>query len=218
MIYLSWAAVYEGPGDAAYYDVLLPRLIEDVVAREGTQRVEVPETPAARIAVGRTIGEVAKEVCRNAESFRILFVHADTGGRGQKATLDSRGSAYCREVHECCGWPIERCVVLRPRHETEAWIMADPVAVMIALGLTGDPARHGLPRNAAAAEALPDAKHVLAAVLSSANRRRRHRVATLFARVAQSQRLDALRDARSFQDFEADLRRALVSLGCLPPP
>ena len=216
MIYLSWVAFCEGQSDAAYFDILLPRLIDEIVLLDGTQPVEVPQAPALRLDVGRSTDEVAKELCRNAEAYHLIFIHADTGGRGSEAGMDARSGAYCREVRSLCDWPADRCVVIGPRHETEAWVMADAEALIDALGIAGDPYRHGLPADAAAAEAIPDPKAALSEIISKLSRGRSRRSdSALFARVAQEQRLTALRGSRSFQAFEADLRRALRSLGCL---
>lgn len=191
--------------------------MEEITLVQPARAVRIPQTPAHRVQAGRTREEVAKDLCDNSASFSVIFIHADTGGRAQEAGVDDRGAAYCRAVRDLCAWPSERCVVLQPRHETEAWVLADPEAVMEALGLRGDPSRHGLPPDAAAGEALTDAKAVLNDVVRSVVGRRKPRRGStaLFARVAQTQRLDALRGSRSFRAFEADLRRALTSLGCL---
>lgn len=217
MSYLSWVAFYEGRSDAAYYDILLPRLMDELTLLEGRRPVTVPQAPALSLSVGREIDRVAQEICRNTQSFDVLFIHADTGGRGLEAGLDARSGAYCRAVRDRCNWPEERCVIIAPRHEVEAWVLADPEAVMEALGIAGDPISYGLPSDAAAAEALLDPKAALISVTSRLSRRKSQRNSSaLFSRVAQGQRLEALRGSRSFQSFEADLRRALVSLGYLP--
>lgn len=217
-LYLSWVGFYEGPSDAAYYDILLPRAMEEITLAESERAVRVPQAPALRLEAGRGREGFAKAICANSGSFELIFIHADTGGRAQEASIDDRGSAYCRAIRERCEWPAERCIVLQPRRETESWVLADPEAVMTALGLRGGSSRHGLPVDAAAAETLPDPKAALNGVVRSVvGRRRPKRGSTaLFTRIAQLQRLDALRSSRSFQTFEADLRRALVSLGCLP--
>lgn len=217
MTYLSWVALYEGRSDAAYFDVLLPRLMDEITLLEGLGPVTVPQAPALRLSSGRAVPEVAEELCRNAESYHVIFIHADTGGRALEAGAEVRGPAYCREAHALCGWPTERCVLVAPRHETEAWVMADAEAVMAALGVAGGAHRHGLPTDAAAAEALVDPKGLLGGVIAGFGRRGRRRdPSAVFARIAQDQRIEALRGSRSFRDFEAGLRRALVSLGCLP--
>ena len=216
MTYLSWVALYEGRSDAAYLDVLLPRLMDEITLIDGIGLITVPQAPALRLDVGRRIDSVADELCRNRDCFHIVFIHADTGGRGLEGGLEAGGPRYCREIQIRCQWPAERCVVIAPRHETEAWVLADAVAMMDALGATGDPRRLGLPADAAAAEALADPKAVLNGLAASLDRRGRRRdPSALFARVAQEQRIATLRGSRSFQDFEAGLRRALSSLGCL---
>lgn len=65
MTYLSWVASYEGRSDAAYYDVLLPRLMDEITLLDGVGLITVPQTPAVRLDVGRAIGSVADELCRN---------------------------------------------------------------------------------------------------------------------------------------------------------
>ena len=36
MIHLSWVAVCEGQSDTTYFDVLLPRLMDEIVLLDGT--------------------------------------------------------------------------------------------------------------------------------------------------------------------------------------
>jgi len=217
MIYLAWVGLYEGPTDASYYDVLLPRVMEEITRAEGTRAVVVPQAPAMRLDVGREVDRVSHELCYNAASFNLIFVHADTGGRSLEAGMDGRGTAYCRAVRERCDWPSDRCVILKPRREMEAWALADPEAVTAALGVTGAPSRYDLPTSAAGAENLPDPKRVLERVtLKIRGRRARRGGSDLLPLIAQAQTLTALRGSRSFRAFETDLRRALRSLGYLP--
>lgn len=217
MRYVSWAAFYEGPSDALYLDVLLPRMVRELIAAEGSELAEVPDAAAVRLGRdGREVDKVALEICRFEDAFDLIFIHADTGGRGLARHLPSRSDAYCAAAAELCDWPTERCVTITPRHETEAWLLADDAAVAAALGYKGDPALIGLPRDADAAERLNDPKGALATAISAvAGRRRGQRIDTLFPAIAQRQRLDRLRRSRSFISFEDRLRDCLRSLGCL---
>jgi hypothetical protein len=219
MIHIAWAGFYEGASDRAYFDVLLPRIMDEITRAEGLQAITVADVPTALVGrSGRTVESVAEEACALMDTIHVLFIHADTAGAARAATIGERSSAFCREVRRRYDWHPDRCTVLTPRHETEAWVLADPSAVTEALGYTGAPGALGLPLDGAAAEALPDPKAVLnAATRMVAGRRRRTDGSQLFTSVAQAQRLCALRHCESFRTFEARLRRALASLGCLAP-
>lgn len=213
MTYVAWAVLYEGETDASYLDVIIPRLMEDLV-RGGTKLPTIPTTAAVRL---RRAGpkEAAKEACAASDAFHFVFIHADAGGRNQAAGLAPRSTAYCEAMTELCGWPTCRCIVIAPRHETEAWALADGEAVTSALGYRGTPESIGLPGSPAEAERLGDPKAVLQTAVATVRRGRRTDPHQIFPAIAQRQRLELLRQAPSFQVFEADLRRALDGLGCL---
>jgi len=217
MRYVSWASFYEGSSDGLYFDVLLPRVIRDIVARKGTGLVEVPDFPAVRLgAKSRAVQEVAREACYFREAFDVVFIHADTGGRSQERGLAGRSDGYCEAMSKLCGWPSSCCITITPRHETEAWLLADGHAVTDALGYTGNPAEIGLPADAHAAERLVDPKQVLrAAIEKVAGRRRAQGINNLFPAVAQRQCLEALRKSASFTAFETRLSVCLEELGCV---
>ena len=214
MRFLSWAVYYEGPSDALYLDVLIPRIINDLVVREGTDLIEVPEVPAIRMGQeDRSVEGVAKEACKARAAFDIVFIHADTGGRGVAKTLPARTAGYCKAMHELCDWPPNRCISVTPCHETEAWLLADGRAILEALGYNGDLADVGLPANASAAERLNDPKQTLrSAIEQIAGRRRSQNIDRLFPAIAQRQSLETLRGSNSFQSFENRLRGSLRDL------
>jgi hypothetical protein len=215
MIYLSWAVLYEGDTDAAYFDLLIPRLMDEIVMVHGTRHANIPTAPALRLR-RQAVGNVAKEACQARHAFYLMFIHADTGGRNVEAGMEERSSAYCEAMHKLCELPPVRCITISPRHETEAWILADSEAVMSALGYNGSPDSIGLPVNAAQAERLSDPKAVLSrAVGQVRGRRRNFDVKQIFPAIAQRQSFTALREARSFTVFEANLLAALTDLGCI---
>lgn len=218
-MYLSWAAYYEGPSDRIYFDILLPRVMEEILLAESTREVTVPSMPAMYLGLrGREIDQVAQEACDNQEAFDLLFIHTDTGGRALATGVDDRGIAYCEKIHRQCNGRPDRCVVLAPRHETEAWALADPDAVVGALGYKGGPSALGLPVDAAEAERL-DPKGVLEEACRRVQRRRARRGSSqMFSSIAQIQSLTALRRSTSFQSFEGKLRDSLKRLGYLVPP
>ena len=167
-MYLAYALFCEGASDYSYFEVLLPRVIESIVLKAGRVTVDVPERPAVRLGRrGRTVDEVAAEACGRREAFHIVFVHADTGGRGQLAKVGYRSRTYCEKMHELCELRSERCVLLRPASMTESWALADPQAVLDALGYRGVPSDLDLPAGAEQAEVHPNPKVCLGSALRS---------------------------------------------------
>lgn len=215
MTYVSWAALYEGATDQAYFELLIPRVMEDMIMLRGTRHSTIPPAPAVRLRRG-TVDRVAQEACTARDAFHLVFFHADTGGRALEADMAERSARYCEAMHAVCNWPLVRCVTISPRHETEAWILADPQAVTAALGYLGSPDSIGLPGDANQAERLSDPKAVLAeAMVQVRGRSRRLDVKQIFPAIAQRQSLAKLRQARSFAAFEASLLAALADLGCI---
>ncbi|MEO5335578.1 MAG: DUF4276 family protein [Magnetospirillum sp. WYHS-4] len=218
-MHLAWAAYYEGGSDRAYFDVLLPRIMEEITLSDGLRQVSIPNAAAVHLGLkNREVAAVAAEACANAEAFHLLFIHADSGGRAQSSSLDSRGKAYCAAVEARCSLRSARCIVMEPRHETEAWVMADPDAVLGALGFRGGRQALALPADADEAERLVDPKATLKnAVNAVRNRRACRGDADLFTAIAQRQAIDRLRGAASFRSFEGALRGGLADLGCIAP-
>lgn len=216
MSYIAWALFCEGASDRSYLEIMLPRVMEDVLCRHGVRPVTIPETPAIKLGEhGRTIEAVGEEICRKKDCFHIVFIHADYGGRGVEKSLENRGVAYCREAAKRCEWNYVRCVVLTPRHELEAWVLADLSSVADALGckhiLTAD-----APPDAGAAENLSDPKAVLNKIVDSVRgRRRRGDYTGLLTAIAQRQSIDSLRKSESFNNFEQLLCNAFRNLGLL---
>lgn len=217
-MYLSWAPYYEGDTDAAYFDILVPRVLDSILLLNGTRPITVPDTPALRLGrYDRSICVVAAEICAGKSSFHLVFIHADTGGRALEANTSNRQEAFALKAFELCQWPPERIVKITPRHETEAWALADPAAVCSALGFQGNPNELNLPENAREAERLTDPKLCLDLAARAVSRRRyRAGASSLLTAIAQEQRLDFLRQSRSFQEFELELCNALRCIGCLP--
>lgn len=217
-MYLAYALFCEGSSDFAYLEVLIPRLIDSIVGDLGICPVDRPDTPTLRLGQSsRAVEAVAMEACRARDAIHLAFIHADTGGRNQEGAVDARSAAYCTKMHEICEFPQPRCVLLRPRHETEAWVLADPNAVLEALGHRGPAADLGLPGNPREAEHHQDPKSCLDAALHRATNNRRRQARTLLPAIAQRQSIAELRQSASFGDFESRLKTALRDLGILAP-
>lgn len=215
MTYVSWAALYEGASDQAYFDLLIPRAMESIIALRGTRNSTISPSPAVRFQRGPA-GAVAKKICSASDAFHLIFIHSDTGGRALQTEMDHRSTRYCESIHTLCDWPVVRCISISPRHETEAWVIADPGAVTAALGYRGSPESIGLPITALQAERLVDPKHALeAAVMQVRGRRRPYDAKQIFPAIAQRQSIAILRETKSFSAFETTLSAALTDLGCI---
>jgi Domain of unknown function (DUF4276) len=215
MMYVSWAVLYEGSTDQGYFDVIVPRLMDDIVMTYGVRHSTIPAAPSIRLRRA-AIEQVATEACGARDAFHLVFIHADTGGRSLEKGVATRSSAYCDAMRELCGWPPIRCILIVPRHETEAWVLADPTAVAAALGFNGSAASIGLPADALAAAGLSDPKAVLeAAIRQVRGRRARTSTERIFPAVAQRQSLSELRRSPSFAAFESAVRSALADIGCI---
>jgi hypothetical protein len=215
MTYVSWAVLYEGATDRAYFDVLIPRVMEEIVLKCGIRLSTIPSNPAVLLSRD-TVEKVAKEACEAKDAFHLCFIQADTGGRDLESKLEFRSSAYCEAMRVECEWPPARCIVIAPRKETEAWILADGVAVTSALGYSGLPTSIGLPATAVAAQQLADPKSTLRDAMQIVRGRRRTiSVDDLFPAIALRQSLDALRSTNSFTAFEKNLYLALADIGCV---
>ena len=60
MTYLSWAAFYEDATDQAYFELLIPRVMEDIIMRLGSRHSTIPPAPAVRLqrdAIERVVRE-----------------------------------------------------------------------------------------------------------------------------------------------------------------
>lgn len=215
MKYIGWAVLYEGPSDAAYFDVLIHRMMEDIILK-GTKFPNISTEPNIRLRRG-SAEHFAREACDAQDAFHLVFIHADTGGRAQEATLADRTTAYQEALHRCCDWPLARCVIVTPRHETEAWVLADANAICDALGYRGNPQAIGLPATAAEAERMVDPKATIRDAIGAVRRGRRtgSDASSIFAAVAQRQELNQLRGSASFRRFEACLTAGLQDIGAL---
>ena len=59
-MYLAYALFCEGPSDYAYFEVLIPRLIDSIVGDLGIRPVDRPDTPTLRLGrPNRTVEAVA---------------------------------------------------------------------------------------------------------------------------------------------------------------
>jgi hypothetical protein len=213
-MYLSWAAFYEGPSDAAYFNVLIPKLLEDILLRSGRRPYDIALAPAVEFGISRRSNlEASQDVCDRKNEFHIIFVQADAGGRGQQAKIATRREAIIDAAVERCEFDREIAVYLSPVKELEAWALCDMDALLVAFGVTRLP-QDLAPASPREVERLADPKATLDAISIEAGQRRRSASSNL-VRIAQEQSLSRLRMVPAFQDLEGQVCRALRHIGCL---
>ncbi|MEZ2224112.1 hypothetical protein [Rhizobium sp. RCC_161_2] len=216
-MYLSWALYAEGNSDRDYFEALLPRVLEELILTDGKFSVDIPTNYAVQLGkYGRTVEEVAAEACAAKNAFELLFIHADTGGRALEDGIENRAQAYVNKMNHICEFRADRAVIIAPKHETEAWLLADRNALLATLGYRDTANALGLPDDADKAEKLIDPKAALRSAIDAVygNRITAKRDVS-FGSIALQQDLQSLRGSASYRKFEADLRASLSTWGIL---
>ncbi|WP_121064252.1 DUF4276 family protein [Chachezhania antarctica] len=213
-MYLSWAAYYEGSSDEKYFNVLIPRLIDNILLNDGVRPYDVALTPSVTFGIPvRDFDTAADQICARREEFHILIVHADSGGRNLQKNIAFRREALVEKAVEKCGFEPSTTAFLTPIKELEAWAIADFEAVLAAFGAKSDP-EGILPTTPKEAEALLDPKATLRDFSRSFSKRK-NSDAGIMVRIAQEQNIEVLRNAASFLEFEESLKLALEHVGCI---
>lgn len=213
---ISWAMFVEGSTDREYLGVVLPRVIEDIAFHsERGSEAQVPEQPVNVFGLSRRDFQTAAElICKAKDAFVILFVHGDTGGRGQQTTLADRTSALCKRVNDLCSFDTDFCIPVTPMQETDAWCLADRVALRAAFGLREGHQFSQLTGDPRDVEKIRDPKEVAYSIANEViGGRRRSRVRFPYAAVAQAQDLEVLRQLSQVQEMYGRVRHALSKVG-----
>lgn len=168
MTYVSWAMYAEGSTDAEYLGVIIPRLIADILTGADGPIPIIPDMPAFKLDdPTRRFDLISKSLCSGREAFHLLFVHGDTGGRGLAARIEDRTCALCRLVEDLCGFPRDRCIVVAPNREIEAWTLADLDAIRQSFGLPQNMRIDSVPALPRQVENLEDPKRSCSEVLDA---------------------------------------------------
>lgn len=215
MNYLAWALFAEGATDIRYLETLLPRIVLQMVQQTDGPEAMVPDYPVDVFGVAcRGFDVAANKICMASDAFQLLFVHGDTGSPAQERNLGNRTCALCARVETACGFMRDRCVIVAPRRETEAWCLADKAAIRSACGVGEGFDLSFVPDAANTIEGIPDPKALMKRIQDTLSGGRRRRTPPIpYASLGQMQDLDRLRELPSFKAFELELFGALRTLG-----
>lgn len=207
--YLVCALICEGNSDLWFLPGLLKRGVEHLCQEGVGCAVEVEVVPVAadHQRPGRIVDALAAT-----DRFDVLLYHHDGA---PTVAAEAKIEEVRRTVLESRREPMVPVVPLR---ETEAWLIADPGALALALGLAPPMLAGRLPKRPRDVEAVADPKALLNEITGLGLRRTgreklRDRRPGLFAELADRVDLDVLRQVPSFARWWTDMTNALETLG-----
>jgi hypothetical protein len=204
--YLTLALWAEGRSDGPFLRPLLRRVvIEHVLGARWTVDIaeEFIALPDPSPTAARDVRICAAVSARRTE-VSLLFIHGDGAGSPDRA----RAQTVQPAIEQILRTPsAPRCVGVVPKHETEAWMLADRAALGKALGV--DPEKLSEFPALDEVERLNDPKQRIASI-RSAVRRGNRRLPLLDSRqIGEAVNLDLLRRLDAFKQFENELICAL---------
>lgn len=209
MRYLSAGLIGEGSTDDRFLPGLLTRALEDICLTEFTDEVEVADVRPLRSRTGpHNLDEVMALVDEQYGSFGIVFFHRDQGPSRERLEREWLTPLRSRWVSRA-----ERLVPVVPVRETEAWMLADGVALRGALGVTWPDHEIGVPRSAREVERIADPKVPLRRLGQRVGRSiEDHYLEQLASRVS----LPVLRRVPAFARWRDDTIATLMDVGLRP--
>ncbi len=220
---LALALYAEGRADERFLPILVRRTAESLLARQSTQVVDVfgPLLVNHDIDVRFPIrSERLLEASRRAYGYHLLVIHADADYPEPDRALRERIQPGLEAIGEAAKSDTrlnDRCVALIPVQMTEAWMLADPQALIQVIGATRTAEEMGIPTRAVQVESLPNPKQTLQQSIQQAisdrpRRRRRIQLSEIHEPLARQISLERLQGVPAYQTFIRDLTVALKDL------
>jgi hypothetical protein len=214
MFTLSLALYDEGPTDHRFLAPVLQRACEALAFEVGPKPCEVFEVQRLEDASASAARDA--RILSAAESWRygwdILFIHTDGAGDHDAAEQ----ALVTPAIERICGSAAfnhdkQRCVPVIPVRETEAWMLAEPDALLRAWYVSRPtPAQQATLRAIKPPEQITDPKRQLDALYNALTGRRG--ASKTFDAIGREVSLDELRKLPSYKRMEAALRAALVDI------
>lgn len=216
---LTIGYITEGTTDVRFLEHIIERtFVEAAMDCRGAIEVYPPEwiKPQARTFPDKVL-EAAKAA--EAQGLMVLCVHTDADDASDEKAISERIAPSFQKVLDAEELAIcKNLAAIVPVQMTEAWLLADEVALLRAMMATQPPPELGI-GNPPESYSDPKAKITEAIRLAHRNRPRRHRqqvsIADLYSPVGQQCDLDKLRQLPSFQRFEEEVKAALGKLNYL---
>lgn len=205
---VSCVLIREGPTDDWFLPILLRRALETMVIENFPSCREVQEIRSLPRAGNQHPDSVLKALDAERGTFDVVLYHHDGAPPAKSEETISRMTQAWASAKS-----PEPMVTVVPMKETEAWILADRVAVARVLCVrkftTIIPA-------GPAAEGCPDPKATLAALLKNdagMNPSKTGVLRNFYVTMAEAADIAVLKKVPSFQQWWADMIKALEGLG-----
>ena len=220
---LALALYSEGVTDQHFLPDVIRRTSRQILDQYGQTSLNVqPIDVIAFSKVGMKQDECILRAARGAIDYHILIVHADADHRTDEKALRERfkpGYELVQNQENVC----KHLVPVIPIQMTEAWMLADPVALQETIGTTMTAQELGVPAKAKQVETDSNPKQTLHLVLQKAyahhSKRQRHNQAslgTLYSLLGRQINLERLKQVPSYRKFENDLTETLKKLAIIP--
>jgi hypothetical protein len=217
MLTLVLALYPEGATDAKFLPVVIQRTAEMVIAARSRSVVDVLEPFVIPVdSDKKSRAERILAAAQQTQGYHGLIVHADADSATRERALQERIQPG-KDLVLANG--LDHCLIpLIPVRMTEAWMLADPQALLDVIGTNMSVTDLGLPAQSRLLESDTTPKRTLERVVQVAvgqRRRRRIKLADLYAPLAQRINLEYLNELPAFQKFVQDLSDALVDLSII---
>jgi hypothetical protein len=219
MATLVLALYAEGRTYERFLPIIIQRSVEQILFERGQAPIDVLE-PIVLSPPEATRAERILSVARRASGYHALIIHADADYPSTERAMLERIQPGFNLVQQTRERVCKQLIPLIPVQMTEAWLLADPEALLSVIGTNIEARVLGLPERAQQVESIPDPKQTLNRVIQNAlaNRPRRHRrldLRTVYEPLARQVNLKRLGSVPAYQQFVSDLAVTLIALNLI---
>ncbi|MEU8198602.1 DUF4276 family protein [Microbispora amethystogenes] len=205
---LSCVLIREGPSDDWFLPILLRRALEELVIEAFPACREVQEVRSLPKAGNQSPEPVLAALERERGTFDVVLYHHDGAPPAKSGPVLER----MRQTWKASDF-TEPLVAVVPMRETEAWLLADSVALVRALSVR---TLGRAPVSGPEVESCPDPKAVVETLLrdeAGINPRKSGVLRNFYVSVAETAGIGELRKVPAFRQWWDDMIEALEGLG-----
>ena len=215
---LVMALFAEGSTDDQFLGIIAQRTAEHILNQHSTEIVDVLDPQPVRRRSASKRAEQILHAAQDVHGYHLLLVHADADAPTQDGARSERIEPGVQRVEQAINQGEHVCdtlVPVIPIRMTEAWMLADPDALINIIGTRSSPADLGVSHRPHEVERISDPKSKLQNALNvsrSPRRRRPPKIGALYEPLARMLSLDRLAQVPAYGQFQTDLTQALREL------